>query len=98
MQPKDISFEFNPNITYPTYLTRNRLLKNISGNAPELKGVLMDFGCGSKPYRSLFNVEKYIGVDFENPGHPHLNEQIDVFYNGRQLPFENEHFDSVFSS
>jgi len=98
MQPKDISFEFNPNITYPAYLTRNRLLKNISGNAPELKGVLMDFGCGSKPYRSLFIVEKYIGVDFENPGHPHLNEQIDVFYNGRQLPFENEHFDSVFSS
>jgi hypothetical protein len=35
-----------------------------------------------------FYVKNYIGVDFENPGHPHSNEQIDVFYNGRKLPFE----------
>jgi SAM-dependent methyltransferase len=98
MTSKDIVPEFNPSITYPAYLTRNRLLKSIAAHAPEMNGTLMDFGCGSKPYKSLFNVEKYIGVDFENPGHPHLNEQIDVFYNGRQLPFENEHFDSVFSS
>jgi len=98
MTSKNIAPEFNPNITYPAYLTRNRLLKSIAAHAPEMNGLLMDFGCGSKPYKSLFNVEKYIGVDFENPGHPHLNEQIDVFYDGRQLPFENEHFDSVFSS
>jgi len=98
MTSKDIVPEFNPNITYPAYLTRNRLLKSIAAHAPEMNGILMDFGCGSKPYKSLFSVEKYIGVDFENQGHPHLNEQIDVFYNGRQLPFENEHFDSVFSS
>jgi SAM-dependent methyltransferase len=98
MTSKDIVPEFNPNVTYPAYLTRNRLLKSIAVYAPEMNGLLMDFGCGSKPYKSLFNVEKYIGVDFENPGHPHLNEQIDVFYDGRQLPFENEHFDSVFSS
>jgi SAM-dependent methyltransferase len=98
MQAKEISIEFNPNITYPAYLTRNRLLKTIQAHATELNGSLMDFGCGSKPYKSLFNVKEYVGVDFENPGHPHLNEQIDVFYNGRQLPFEDEHFDSVFSS
>lgn len=94
----NIPYEFNPGITYPVYLTRNRLLKVIAGNAHELTGVLMDFGCGSKPYKSLFRVEKYIGVDFENPGHPHTQEQIDVFYNGKTLPFENNFFDSVFSS
>jgi SAM-dependent methyltransferase len=74
------------------------LLKAISLYAKELNGVMMDFGCGSKPYKSLFNVERYIGVDFENPGHPHLNEQIDVFYDGKKLPFEDGYFDSVFSS
>jgi SAM-dependent methyltransferase len=98
MKYEGISYEFNPNITYPAYLTRNRLLKGIAAHSKELKGVMMDFGCGSKPYKSLFNVEKYIGVDFENPGHPHINEQIDVFYDGKKIPFENEYFDSVFSS
>lgn len=93
-----ISYEFNPNITYPAYLTRKRLLKAILEHASSLSGIMMDFGCGSKPYKSLFNVEKYIGVDYENPGHPHLNEQIDVFYNGKTIPFENNYFDSVFSS
>jgi len=98
MKAKKIPFEFDPNITYPAYLTRNRLLNFITECAPELNGVLMDFGCGTKPYRSLFTVEKYIGVDFENPGHSHQNEQIDVYYDGAHLPFENNYFDSVFSS
>src|SRR5438128_2576758 len=93
-----ISFEFDPNITYPAYLTRNRLLKYIAAYTPELKGLLMDFGCGSKPYRPLFEVDKYIGIDFENPGHPHLNEQIDVFYDGKKIPFQDDYFDAVFSS
>lgn len=98
MDWKNISYEFNPNITYPAYLTRNRLLKTISTLAPLLKGKLLDFGCGSKPYKPLFTVDEYIGIDFENPGHPHLNEQIDVFYDGKRIPFADGHFDSVFSS
>ena len=98
MKYESISYEFNPGITYPAYLTRNRLLKAIAAYAKELKGVMMDFGCGSKPYKSLFTVEKYIGIDYENPGHPHINEQIDVFYDGKKIPFDDAYFDSVFSS
>ena len=98
MQFDKVPFEFDPNITYPAYLTRNRLLQNIVAHAPELTGSLMDFGCGSKPYRSLFKVDKYVGDDFENPGHPHWNEQIDVFYDGQKIPFEDEYFDAVFST
>lgn len=63
-----------------------------------MTGKLLDFGCGSKPYRSLFQVDEYIGLDFENPGHPHVNEQIDVFYDGKRIPFADSSFDSVFSS
>jgi len=58
----------------------------------------MDFGCGSKPYKSLFKTTEYIGVDYENEGHSHENEQIDVFYDGKTLPFESEYFDSVLCS
>ncbi|HET6254688.1 MAG TPA: class I SAM-dependent methyltransferase [Puia sp.] len=98
MRKGRLAYEFDPGITYPAYLTRNRLLKGIARHAPTLTGRLLDFGCGTKPYRSLFRVDEYIGLDFENPGHPHANEQIDVFYDGKRIPFEDAHFDCVFSS
>lgn len=90
--------DFDPSITNPGYLVRSRLLRAITKYSPQLKGRLLDFGCGSKPYKSLFQVDEYIGVDFESPGHPHINEQIDVFYDGHHLPFPNSHFDSIFTS
>jgi SAM-dependent methyltransferase len=64
-----------------------------------MEGRILDFGCGSKPYLSLFtNATQYIGVDIENGVHDHSNENVDVFYNGIQLPFADEEFDGVFSS
>lgn len=67
--------------------------------APQLSGKLLDFGCGSKPYQSLFTqVTEYIGLDYEGEGHSHLNEQVDVFYDGKTIPFPDESFDAIFSS
>jgi SAM-dependent methyltransferase len=85
----------------PFYFIRKDLYKNLKEMCPKLKGHLLDFGCGSKPYESLFSVEKYIGVDLEISGHQHLGEEfdkIDVFYDGKTIPFPDNHFDSVFSS
>lgn len=93
-----ISKDFNPSITHPAYLTRKNLHNAIKIEAEKLQGILLDFGCGSKPYKALFNVTDYIGVDFENPGHPHLNENIDFFYNGHDIPFQDNYFDCIFSS
>lgn len=67
--------------------------------SPQLNGRLLDFGCGSKPYKSLFtNVSEYIGLDYESEGHAHTNESIDVMYDGKKIPFPDEYFDSVLSS
>ncbi len=93
-----ISWFFKPNIFYEFYLIRIKLYQAFTRFIPELSGVVMDFGCGAKPYRSLFNCDSYIGVDYLSEGHPHINEQIDVFYDGKKLPFPNDYFDSVFSS
>ena len=82
----------------PFYFIKRALLKSITSHKNYIKGVVLDFGCGSKPYRELFNCEEYIGLDVIASGHPHQNEDIDVYYDGKTLPFEDEHFDSVFSS
>jgi SAM-dependent methyltransferase len=89
---------FNPNITYPQYFVRHNLLAGIKRHTDSMKGIMLDFGCGSKPYKSLFTVDRYLGLDFENPGHSHANESIDFFYDGKKIPFEDDYFDSVFSS
>jgi SAM-dependent methyltransferase len=93
-----ISKEFSTSLFHPYYFIRSRLLKSVSEQAHNLKGRLLDFGCGSKPYRSIIFVEEYIGVDFVNEGHPHDNEQIDVYYDGKTIPFPDNSFDSIFSS
>lgn len=98
MNLENIPKAFRPNITKPYYLVRNGLLKSIIGPAAQMNGRLMDLGCGSKPYYSIFKVDEYIGVDYDSPGHPHDNENIDVYYDGKHLPFKENDFDSVFCS
>ena len=82
----------------PFYIVRKGLLNGIKSNSHNMRGVMLDFGCGSKPYEKLFKVKKYIGVDIKGGGHDHKNEPVDIFYDGRTLPFGDECFDSLFSS
>jgi SAM-dependent methyltransferase len=96
---KDSKKDFNPNILHPFYFLRNGLYKHIEKQGVNFTGNLLDFGCGSKPYKSLFkNVTGYVGVDFDGEGHSHENELIDVLYDGKKLPFSDESFDGIFSS
>lgn len=91
--------EFNPPVSHPLYFIRKGLFSKISLYSAQLHGRLLDFGCGAKPYQSLFiNVSEYIGLDYNSEGHSHNGEQIDVYYDGKTIPFENESFDSLFSS
>lgn len=91
-----MSLFINPKLSSPFYFARKGLF-----NAAKLfasytnGGKLLDFGCGSKPYKSLFKVDEYIGIDFENEGHPHDEEQIDIFYDRGALPFEDKRFDYI---
>jgi SAM-dependent methyltransferase len=81
------------------YFCRKNLYKNLKKYFDKVNGKMLDFGCGSKPYKSKFkNVNQYIGVDIENEGHSHVNENIDFFYDGKTLPFASEEFDAVFTS
>lgn len=92
--PGVIGFMLNP-----FYFTRKGLYKGIKNYSYLLSGKILDIGCGAKPYKDLFLYqESYTGIDIENPGHDHKNEAIDAFYNGKDIPFENEKFDSILCS
>lgn len=93
-----VSSGFNPNLFHPFYFVRKGLYNAIKKYAGELQGSLMDFGCGSKPYISLFKTAEYIGVDYHGEGHNHENEEIDVFYDGKKIPFPDGRFNAVFTS
>jgi SAM-dependent methyltransferase len=63
-----------------------------------LKGRLIDIGCGTKPYRSMFApyVAEHIGLDRDSP----FNAQADVDLVGTayDIPVEAESFDSAVST
>jgi SAM-dependent methyltransferase len=82
----------------PYFFIRRGLYKRIREDAKSLEGMLLDFGCGRKPYKELFTVDKYLGVDVEQSGHSHELSEVDVYYDGKTLPFSDEYFDSVFCS
>jgi ubiquinone/menaquinone biosynthesis C-methylase UbiE len=85
-----------PKINSPFYFARKGLYEAALLFASKINGGnLLDFGCGSKPYKSLFNVNKYIGIDFENEGHSHKNENIDIIYDRGALPFNDFEFDYI---
>ncbi len=92
-QPTPVSLLF-----HPFYFIRRDLYLNIRKQAVLLSGNLLDFGCGRKPYENLFTVDSYTGVDLENTGHNHQRSRVDVYYDGKTLPFKNEYFDSLFCS
>ena len=85
-------------ILRPVFIIRRGLFRTIQELAPTIRGDVLDFGCGSKPYESLFcHAASYIGVDLEITGHDHRDSRIDVFYDGSVLPFKDGQFDAVVS-
>lgn len=83
----------------PLFFTRKELYKAISDKAPLFKGKLIDLGCGTKPYAHEFmHVNEYIGLDIEQSGNHDTKSYIDIFYDGKTFPLENDSVDGVFSS
>jgi len=59
-----------------------------------MHGRILDVGCGSKPYQELFGATEYIGLEIEGS----VSKDADYLYAGKVFPFNDEDFDSVFSS
>lgn len=80
----------------PSHIIRTGIYKAVRRLAPQVRGDVMDFGCGSKPYEELFtSARKYVGVDIAVSGHDHSDSKVDRYYDGRTIPFPDGRFDAV---
>lgn len=59
-----------------------------------LSGKLLDVGCGMQPYKSIFNVETYVGLDIDNEN-ARDRGVADEFYDGHVFPFRQHEFDAI---
>ncbi len=92
-QPGILSVFMNAN-----HFIKKGIYQGIKRHSNKLNGTLLDVGCGNKPYKNLFHVTEYIGIDIINEAHDHTLEPVDLIFDGRTIPFKNQSFDSVFSS
>lgn len=90
--------QFNPGLMglflNPFFLARRRLWSEMAALAPTVHGRLLDVGCGSKPYRELFKVTEYVGLDIDSPS-SRQRAAADVYYDGARFPFDDARFDSI---
>jgi SAM-dependent methyltransferase len=78
----------------PFYFARLGLANAMKRYSKLLNGKLLDVGCGTKPYRSLFVVDEYVGLDIASESSRKLGI-ADYFYDGKIFPFPAQEFDAV---
>ena len=79
-----------------SYLIRREILKSSIKFSEKAYGSVLDFGCGTKPYQYLFqHCDSYVGVDYENDAIEREARNVDVLYDGVNLPFANSSFDCI---
>lgn len=78
----------------PFYIARRGLRDALTGLLPELRGAVLDVGCGTKPYRARVPATSYTGLDYDTPARRAAGF-ADVFYDGGRFPLADESFDGV---
>lgn len=89
--------KFNPSFLsifyHPFFYVRKEIFCFLKNHSSFLKGNILDFGGGSKPYQSLFGKsQNYFSIEVMSNKE---NLKSDIYYNGCNLPFANNVFESI---
>jgi SAM-dependent methyltransferase len=77
-------------------VSETELRRQVAGFAADMReGGVLDVGCGLRPYEDLFPDGSYVGIDVEVSGRPPGDKQPDRYFDGLNIPFEDERFDRV---
>jgi len=78
----------------PFYLTKKYLYRGLKKIDSYPTGILLDIGCGIKPYKNLFKrVNKYIGIELPNT--LSQSKVVDIYSDTLNLPFKDNTFDTI---
>lgn len=79
----------------PAFLPRRALWRAMERSAEMARGRLLDVGCGTRPYRSLFTaIHEYIGLELDTPENRE-SKQADLYYDGCTFPMGDASVDTV---
>lgn len=90
----------NVNLFHPEWLIRWKIKTFIRNSSSVARGLMIDLGCGTKPYKIFFNshINSYIGIDHpiaskmvENPD----NVKPEIYSDASQLPLRRNIADTV---
>jgi SAM-dependent methyltransferase len=81
---------------HPGYWVQKRLTSAISRTAPLAKGILLDVGCGLKPYEAHFLpfVGRYYGCEYL-PESGYRGNRADFCADALSLPFSDDSVDTI---
>ncbi len=81
-----------------SYLNDISIFNFVQKNIPNLKGKVLDIGCGKQKFKKIItesnNVDKYIGLDLEE-GKFVYSVKADVYWDGITIPISDESIDSI---
>ena len=82
----------------PFWLCRRELYCKLHNYAPSMQGRILDFGCGTGPYRALLTAAtEYIGLEYDSPEN-RVNKRADIYYDGQTIPLDDASLDGVLST
>ncbi len=81
---------------YSGFWNHVRITRAINKSSQFAHGVLLDVGCGSKPYARVFesSVEKHIGLEYSTES-VYRDCKADFFGDAMELPMKNESVDTI---
>jgi len=84
-------------IINPFFFARRGLLHEMQPYFQELKGEVLDVGCGRKPYRGFVPAVRYVGIELDTPELREIGE-ADVYYSAGRFPLADQSFDGALCS
>lgn len=90
--------EFWDMASNPYFLARRSLHEGLREFAHSVQGMVVDLGCGSKPYQELFSgAEKYVGIEIASP-YSVATSSAEVLFDGVLIPLRSGCVDCVLST
>lgn len=82
----------------PFFLAKRGLRNGLKAHAGALRGLILDIGCGTKPYRNLFPGNEYLGIEVARESRFGSDREPDAYYDGKHLPIPDQSVESVLCS